>query len=745
MYDRTSYTFGSAAGSTWVNPPNALVADGSLAVYPAGGLPNPSNVLTLSAPSRIGPLIFPPEHEITGWIVDVKFGGSGGPLPVARGIKGTYQATIGQTNEDASDASDGSNGTAYGYTGAVNETRRVTVILDLGEPKNVDAVATRTEYGTRTSALAPIIHYSNDGENWTLAPRDPDELDGISGNAILSNWTLTSTIEARFWRLSIQENANASCQPRVVEFTLANDLSPVVGNDANVERVQITLADGDPVIVQPGASGGWKSIGGAEDDLGVSLTLSDLFDGQAFTVAIQRLSEDDDEFSTTRSVDAVIVTVLHRKGTLDAMAERPFVTQVCLLGKETTPGTPVTPTIRLMQTKVRVQPANEEIDIDYQGDILAGDYATIAYGGEGSIEGVPTYDELGLVLASVIGKPQTTALGGGAYRHEFIFDPRGRADSQTYTWQFGDANFAEQSTNLIATDFGIEIKRKSTSISGRVLARKVTSETLAAGANAVQTLTITGSPTGGTYKLRFNGQVTSSIAFDANAAAIDSALEALTTIGAGNIAVSGSGPFTLTFQGDLAGKEQPLVELDTNALTGGTSPSATIVIATLGGHTTYDGYPVLPTQWDVYYASTLAGLGAGQLGKLYDASMEIADRFKDSWTVDSSKEGMDTAIESPAKWTVKLMVQADATGQTLESDEANRTVKYLRLKATGLEIASSGINHSLTFDLSGQVKAVENFDDADGVYAREFMFGVKFNETWGRAVQVTLVNGVSAY
>lgn len=100
----------------------------------------------------------------------------------------------------------------------------------------------------------------------------------------------------------------------------------------------------------------------------------------------------------------------------------------------------------------------------------------------------------------------------------------------------------------------------------------------------VQLVTITGSPTGGTFTLTYGGQTTAAIAYNAAAATVQTDLEALSTIGAGNVSVSGSagGPYTVEFIGDLAG--QPLSEMTASgaSLTGGTSPSVTVVTLTDG-------------------------------------------------------------------------------------------------------------------------------------------------------------------
>lgn len=98
-------------------------------------------------------------------------------------------------------------------------------------------------------------------------------------------------------------------------------------------------------------------------------------------------------------------------------------------------------------------------------------------------------------------------------------------------------------------------------------------------ANEVQSVTIGGTPTGGTFTLSFRSQTTGTIAFNAAASAVQTALLALSTIGIGNATVTGSagGPYTVTFVGGLAGKNLPAMTANAAALT----PSGTVTIATV--------------------------------------------------------------------------------------------------------------------------------------------------------------------
>ncbi len=94
-----------------------------------------------------------------------------------------------------------------------------------------------------------------------------------------------------------------------------------------------------------------------------------------------------------------------------------------------------------------------------------------------------------------------------------------------------------------------------------------------------QTVTVTGSPTGGDFKLSFEGVQTAVIAHNATASAVQTALRALAGIGSSGVKVSGpaGGPWVADFTVETG--RAPL-SLGTNSLTGGTSPSVTVANTT---------------------------------------------------------------------------------------------------------------------------------------------------------------------
>lgn len=104
-----------------------------------------------------------------------------------------------------------------------------------------------------------------------------------------------------------------------------------------------------------------------------------------------------------------------------------------------------------------------------------------------------------------------------------------------------------------------------------------------AAQNEIQTATVGGSPTGGTFRLALDGKPTAALAYNASAAVVQAALEALPNVGAGNVGVALSGSvYTVTFQGELANQDIPLLTLFSNNLTGGSSPTVTPATTQVG-------------------------------------------------------------------------------------------------------------------------------------------------------------------
>lgn len=111
------------------------------------------------------------------------------------------------------------------------------------------------------------------------------------------------------------------------------------------------------------------------------------------------------------------------------------------------------------------------------------------------------------------------------------------------------------------------------------------------GTDEVQTITIGGTPTGGTFRLGFAGFTTGDIAWSATNNTlrdnVDAALEALPTIGTGGVTTAvgtmtgGIGTLTVTFAGNLGKRAVPTITVASNDLTG-TDPTVAVTETTAG-------------------------------------------------------------------------------------------------------------------------------------------------------------------
>ncbi|MCI4675295.1 phage major capsid protein [Candidatus Mycolicibacterium alkanivorans] len=99
-----------------------------------------------------------------------------------------------------------------------------------------------------------------------------------------------------------------------------------------------------------------------------------------------------------------------------------------------------------------------------------------------------------------------------------------------------------------------------------------------------QVITVNGTPTGGTFTVSYRGVASGNIAFNAASSAVQTALQAVSTIGASNATVAGSagGPYTVTFAGALANLNVPQMTADGALLTGGTDMSVTVTTTVHG-------------------------------------------------------------------------------------------------------------------------------------------------------------------
>jgi hypothetical protein len=192
---------------------------------------------------------------------------------------------------------------------------------------------------------------------------------------------------------------------------------------------------------------------------------------------------------------------------------------------------------------------------------------------------------------------QDTATGGGA-------SALGGSHSETGTTLTSiDASFPAGSVNVVQTAAFTTTALQAVLI---VADQPLTLSTN--GTNEVERISTTGTVTAGTFTITYGGQTTTANAWNSTAVAIQAALEALSNIAVGDVAVTGgplpATPVDITFTGNLGVQNiTPITTTDT--LTGG----ATAVTTTTGGVAPTNTFTLranMPLRWGVsegYFAN----------------------------------------------------------------------------------------------------------------------------------------------
>lgn len=435
------------------------------------------------------------------------------------------------------------------------------------------------------------------------------------------------------------------------------------------------------------------------------------------------------------------------------MAARNAVDIVTQIGVEGTPGTEVDATKKLTALSMAYSARLEARFQRANGSRLITSGVKNKGWAEGSFEGIASYEELAVVLEGLIGRNGAiiNPYSGQSGAYGRVFDSNTWSNQKTFTAERGDSAAAMVATNVQLSTLQMRFSRDEVTCNGNLFAKEPNNAGALTLRSEQQTITITGTPTGGNFTLTFNGQTTANIAYNANAAAVVSALEGLSNIGSGEVTASGGAlpgtPVVITFAGTLAGANQPLMTANAAGLTGGTSPAVTISETTPGGY--QEGYsesPISGNEVCVYIDTTAAGLGTTLLTDGYTVEFSIPEVASPKWvlncTVSSFKESVKRAIENT---TVNLTAEFNAQTRALyDAWNANSLpVYFMRIKCTGSTIGGA-VSNLAQFDFAIKLESVEELADQDGTYGYQFVFRVVEDQTWGKGFEFLLVNELAS-
>lgn len=436
--------------------------------------------------------------------------------------------------------------------------------------------------------------------------------------------------------------------------------------------------------------------------------------------------------------------------------ERQRINDVVQMGREATEGVATAATARLAALNFTIGPAIETKQMKAAGsrahsvNMLNKQWASV------TLEESPcTYDELPKALAMAFGAPVITTPGGGTNSRNHVFTPPNSTPMTPVPFTIESGSFvrADRAAGARLSAIAMNFSRDDgVSVSGEGMAQSYTDD-VQLTKNATYTLTANATPpTAGTYTLTHSGNTTAGIAFGATPATVQTALEGLASIGAGQVVVSltTAGPttatantvYTIEFRGLLAGQAVTLTGTFT-----GLTPSGSIALAAGVVGSTPSSAPIIPiqgTQISVYADSTAAGLGTTQLLRVLSGGFDISDLYGPLWVLNRSLTGYAANVETDPSdnLTGTLVVEADAAGMGILTNVSAGTKVFLRFEAVGPTIESS-ITYRLWVDLCVAITDAQKGEE-QGVDTMEYSFVIMYDTTWAKFMEITMRNTLTA-
>lgn len=385
------------------------------------------------------------------------------------------------------------------------------------------------------------------------------------------------------------------------------------------------------------------------------------------------------------------------------------------------------------------------------GDAMRQNWSTFDIG-DGAY---PDYNSLAYLFTFLFGPASIVTPGGATLAREWTWTPGPSALTRT-TFSarkgtpslLGVAGTAEEALGCVLTDLGLSFSRTSAqTLTGAGFGGQP-NYAASIDVNEVVTLTGTGTISGGTYTITFGGQTTSALAFSANAAAIDTALELLSTIGTGNVSVTGgpinTTPVVITFTGTLANTNVGAVTVGTGSLTG-TTPGITVAVTTQGAPTDIPLVPILAGEIDVFLDNTWAGLGTTKLLSDFSAEWGVSGMYDPLWVLNSALGAYKEATPNRPDTTMSLELGNDAVSRALVTDMRTGTKKHCRIRAMkSANSIETGQAYEMRIDSVMSINSAPSAGDVDGASTLPFGGRLVYDATGQAWTRLFLRNAIAS-
>lgn len=377
----------------------------------------------------------------------------------------------------------------------------------------------------------------------------------------------------------------------------------------------------------------------------------------------------------------------------------------------------------------------------------------------GTWNGIADYNQVIYPLSGLIGitGAAPTVPGGGTNARSWLFAPvsSGRdANPKSFTIEEGDEDAVQVGEGLKFSSFGLEWTNDASNMTGNLFARfPVDNEPLTTLTDEEQAITESGAVTAGTFTITYSAQTTAAINFDATAAQIQTALEALSNLAPGDVVVSGgpinTTPVVIVFQGTLAATNVAEITVDSTSLVGGTYVPSTL-IAGGAAISSIPQSPVSRMHVDIFVDDTFATLGDTKVTQAYMGDFRIGDKIQPFWALNTDYDSFQSTVRIAADVTCSFSTPHNAQSRALYNAVRLNPWKWVRLLATGNEIDTGVNNESIRVDVAAKFGNPEKQEDANGVFGYKFNFNslhnADFNSTHptGAAYEIEVINSLTA-
>lgn len=385
------------------------------------------------------------------------------------------------------------------------------------------------------------------------------------------------------------------------------------------------------------------------------------------------------------------------------------------------------------------------------GDAIRQNWSTFEIG-EGAYM---DYNALAYLFSFLFGPATITTPGGATNAREWLWTPSAQAlNKTTFSARKGTptingvAGTAEQALGCILTSLMLGFRRTARQeLTGAGFGKQLSYDA-SIDVNEVVTLSETGTISGGTWTITFGGQTTSAIAHDADAATIEAAFEALSTVGAGNGTVTGgpigTTPVVITFTEDLANTNVGPVTVGVGSLTGST-PGISVSVTQTGAPSDVPLVPVLAAEVDVFLDNAWSSLGTTKLTSDFSAEWSIEGIYNPLWVLNSAEASYKEGVLQRPGTGFKLELGNDSVSRALVTDMRAGTKKFPRVRAMkGANSIESGQAYELRIDSCWSINEAPAAGDIDGASTLPFGGRLVLDGVSGFWTRILLRNGLAS-